>query len=412
MLNMERWTLLIVREALLRDTSRFVDFQTSLGVAPDLLATRLDDLVGSGVMEVTHDAHYQLTPKGRDLESTISQLSSWSDRWANTASPQNRRAEDRRAQNRRAEDRRSDDRRSDDRPEGHRPESGRRSTDRPGAPVDVVDAALGSVVIANVPVLSTTVLEPIDALIPVPAVEVAEDIVTIEISLLGAFALTVAGESVGPLSIGSQRLLVFLALHDRAVGRAAMAGRMWPDATDERAGISLRSALSRLDAPTREVILTASAGLSLASTVIVDLRLAQLLAARLVQPDAATRSSDLTPESVAILSSELLPDWYDDWVVAEAEEWRQVRMNALEALAAALTERGRLAEAATAARAAMKVEPLRESAHATLIRVHLAEGNQSEALRVFERYRLLLTTALGLEPTERLYELVSSMTNR
>jgi DNA-binding SARP family transcriptional activator len=87
-------------------------------------------------------------------------------------------------------------------------------------------------------------------------------------------------------------------------------------------------------------------------------------------------------------------------------------MNALEALATALTERGRLAEAAAAARAAMKVEPLRESAHATLIRVHLAEGNQSEAIRVFERYRLLLTTALGLEPTERLSELVSSITNR
>jgi DNA-binding SARP family transcriptional activator/DNA-binding HxlR family transcriptional regulator len=402
MLNMERWTLLIVREALLRDTTRFVDFQTSLGVAPDLLATRLDDLVGSGVMDVTVDANYQLTPKGRDLESTISQLSLWSDRWANTASPQNRRAEDRRAQNRRAEDRRTSD----------RPTGGRRVSDRPGATVDEVDAGLGNVVIANVPVLSTKVLEPIDALIPAPSVEVAENIVTIEISLLGAFALTVAGESVGPLSIGSQRLLVFLALHDRAVGRAAMAGRMWPDATDERAGISLRSALSRLDAPTREVILTASAGLSLASTVIVDLRLAQHLAARLVQPDAATRSSDLTPESIAILSSELLPDWYDDWVVAEAEEWRQVRMNALEALAAALTERGRLAEAATAARAAMKVEPLRESAHATLIRVHLAEGNQSEALRVFERYRLLLNTALGLEPTERLSELISSITNR
>jgi DNA-binding SARP family transcriptional activator len=139
---------------------------------------------------------------------------------------------------------------------------------------------------------------------------------------------------------------------------------------------------------------------------------AQRLAARLLQPDTVARSSDLTPESVAILSSELLPDWYDDWVIAEAEEWRQVRMNALEALASALTERGRLAEAAAAARAAMKVEPLRESAHATLIRVHLAEGNQSEALRVFDRYRQLLSSALGLEPTERLSALISSISHR
>jgi DNA-binding SARP family transcriptional activator len=57
----------------------------------------------------------------------------------------------------------------------------------------------------------------------------------------------------------------------------------------------------------------------------------------------------------------------------------------------------------------MKVEPLRESAHAALIRVHLAKGNQSEALRVFERYSELLLSALGLEPTNRLTDLVSDI---
>ena len=118
------------------------------------------------------------------------------------------------------------------------------------------------------------------------------------------------------------------------------------------------------------------------------------------------------PAAVAILSAELLPDWYDDWVIAEAEDWRQLRMNALEALAGLLIERGRLADAAGAARAAMKVEPLRESAHAALIRVHLAEGNQSEALRVFDRYRVLLGSALGLRPTERLNELVQAISVR
>jgi len=54
----------------------------------------------------------------------------------------------------------------------------------------------------------------------------------------------------------------------------------------------------------------------------------------------------------------------------------------------------------------MKVEPLRESAHASLIRVHLAEGNQSEALRVYERYRSMLQSLLGLEPTPLITSLV------
>jgi DNA-binding SARP family transcriptional activator len=105
----------------------------------------------------------------------------------------------------------------------------------------------------------------------------------------------------------------------------------------------------------------------------------------------------------------LLPDWYDDWVVAEAEEWRQLRMNALEAQARILTQRGRLPEAAVAARAAIKVEPLRESGYAALIRVYLAEGNQSEALRVFDRYRELLDSVLGLTPTSLLSDLVATI---
>ena len=45
----ERWTLLILRDALLGST-RFADFQRSLGLAPDVLADRLSTLVEFGVM--------------------------------------------------------------------------------------------------------------------------------------------------------------------------------------------------------------------------------------------------------------------------------------------------------------------------------------------------------------------------
>jgi len=367
-MQVERWTLLIVREALLRGVSRFPDFQISLGIAPDMLTVRLDDLVSAGVFSVTDTGDYLLTTKGHDLESTISALSVWSERWvAPTHSP---------------------------------------SVPLMVSPISVV-AADGAPAQTPEPFVGQ---HPETTERPGDAREIStESPVSIEISLLGTFSLRVGGRAVAPISVGSQRLLVFLALHDRAVGRAAMAGRMWPDASDERAGISLRSALSRLDVPTREAILTASAGLSLADTVIVDFRAAQALAHRLLQPTTLVRNTDLTPAALAVLSSELLPDWYDDWVVAEAEDWRQLRMNALEILATHLTESGRLADAAGAARAAMKVEPLRESAHATLIRVHLAEGNQSEALRVYDRYSALLDTALGLDPTIHLTELVSSL---
>jgi DNA-binding SARP family transcriptional activator/DNA-binding HxlR family transcriptional regulator len=360
MMQMERWTLLIVREAMLRGVTRFADFQYGLGVAPDLLASRLDDLVSAQVLEVSPNSEYILTARGWDLEPTISALSQWSDKWRfpDILSPE----------------------RSADLAHARDTEHVVSAREQPR-----FDAAVSA------------------------APETPDDQVAIRVTLLGSFALTVGGKTIGPLSVGSQRLLVFLALHDRVVGRAAMAGRMWPDATDERAGISLRSALSRLDADTREAILSASADLRLADTVVVDLRSAQALARRLLDQNAAVRAADLSASAVSALSRELLPDWYDDWVVAEAEDWRQLRMHALEALSEALVVAGRLADAAGAARAAMRVEPLRESAHATLIRVHLAEGNQSEALRVYNRYSLLLTGALGLTPTDRLSSLIASI---
>jgi DNA-binding SARP family transcriptional activator len=231
----------------------------------------------------------------------------------------------------------------------------------------------------------------------------------IEISLLGTFEVRVGKSRCSLTSRCSQRLLVFLALHDRILTRVAIAGTIWPEVSDEKAGVSLRSSLSRMGAPMREAIVAAPADLHLATNVTVDYRESLALAHRLLQSETSPRASDLNSVATSTLSGELLPDWYDDWVVAEAEDWRQLRMTALEAQARILTAFGRLPEAAVAARAAMRAEPLRESAHASLVRVHLAEGNQSEALRVYERYRTLLLDELELEPTRLLSDLIASI---
>ena len=55
----------------------------------------------------------------------------------------------------------------------------------------------------------------------------------------------------------------------------------------------------------------------------------------------------------------------------------------------------------------MKAEPLRETAHAALIRVYLAEGNRAEALDAFEDYRAMLRSELGLEPSASMNALIA-----
>lgn len=349
MMQFERWSLLIVAEAMLRGTTRFADFQKHLGVAPETLELRLASLVSAGIMErlpaSSDGARYALTAMGDDLKVGIHALDEWSRRWDPLAAP--------------------------------------------GSDLAASLEAAQAQIIAGDAVSSTS---------------------RVELFLFGTFRMRVDSVQVDELAVGSQRLLIFLALHDRAIARMSLAGTMWPDVSDERAGLSLRAALTRLDGLLHNtVVATKSGGLGLRPGVVVDLREAQALAHRLLHGGTPVEAADLSGDAITLLSSELLPDWYDDWIIVEAEDWRQLRMVALEALGQRLLAQRRSAEATRAARAAMRADPLRESPHSLLIRIHLADGNQSEALGVFDRYREILRAALDLEPTAQLSGLVADL---
>ena len=191
--------------------------------------------------------------------------------------------------------------------------------------------------------------------------------------------------------------------------RQRVAGTLWPESTDEHAGANLRAAVARLGHPTRGAVRVTAHDLSLAEGVVVDVQYSRALAQRLIDSDEPEAVLDIGRPAVAALSSDLLPGWYEDWAIVAAEDWHQLRVHALEAVAARLTAADRLAEAAGAALAAVQAEPLRESARAALIRVHLAEGNHSAAIDEFERYRVLLHADLALEPTSRLRDLLDHL---
>jgi DNA-binding HxlR family transcriptional regulator len=85
----EWWTLLILRDAFLGVT-RFEDWQRRLGIARNVLASRLDGLVEDGILErreyqrAPRREEYVLTAKGRDLGPVLAALRSWGDRHAPT----------------------------------------------------------------------------------------------------------------------------------------------------------------------------------------------------------------------------------------------------------------------------------------------------------------------------------------
>lgn len=219
--------------------------------------------------------------------------------------------------------------------------------------------------------------------------------------LLDGFSLEIDDRAVD-LPHGTQRLLAFLALRPHALGRTFMAGSLWLDATDDRAAANLRSALWRLGHRGGPIIIRAHGTLRLDPDVWVDVREATELARRWLGGHATAEDAAAS----ALLGAELLPDWYDEWVADERERFRQLRLHALEAMAERLIETGHVGDALLAALAAATDDPLRESAHRALIKVHLAEGNIGEAMRQVRRCELLFERELGMRPSTRLTDLI------
>jgi DNA-binding HxlR family transcriptional regulator len=84
----ERWSLLILRNALFAGSTRYSEFQRSLGVASNVLQTRLDGFVEAGLMRRLRYSdqpelyEYLLTDKGRGFAPSLIALTEWGDRFA------------------------------------------------------------------------------------------------------------------------------------------------------------------------------------------------------------------------------------------------------------------------------------------------------------------------------------------
>ncbi|TCM37251.1 BTAD domain-containing putative transcriptional regulator [Kribbella sp. VKM Ac-2568] len=234
----------------------------------------------------------------------------------------------------------------------------------------------------------------------------------LRLHLLGDWFLTVGDshtdthESV-ELPSGPQHLIALLALQGRCA-RTQAAATLWPDCRDEVAAARLRAILWRLrhrHAGVPPLLEIGDTSLALASEVVVDVHRFRLSAELLIH-DPYGREDGEDAAAAVLHSSELLPGWYDDWVLAARERLQYLRLSALDALASRWRLQRRGHEALQAARAATSIEPLHESAHRTIVRTHLDNGDIVEAVKHYVKFRAMLHRELGLPPSELFTELV------
>lgn len=224
------------------------------------------------------------------------------------------------------------------------------------------------------------------------------------LQLLGGFELR-CGQRRIPVPLHVQRVLAFLALHERPLRRAFVCGRLWTDSTQERAFGSLRTTLWRIHRVGVPVVEVTSTHLALAPSVVVDVRGLEATAHRAIAPRSKLVSNDVYLLAEA---HELLPDWYEDWVVEERDHLTEMCVQALESACEALVAARNFKDATVAAHAAVAADPLRESARLLAIRAHLEAGNDVEAVRQYIDYRDRIRSELGLAPSLRMLRLIHS----
>ena len=212
----------------------------------------------------------------------------------------------------------------------------------------------------------------------------------IAVQLLGGFRILVDGSPVD-LTPVAERLVAILGLQGRT-SRSRLAGMLWPDTPECRALASLRTGIWRVNQAADALIVPS------------PFHAGPLAAGRSGRPSyvsgaaAQMRSDSAALDEVTDYEGDLLPDWDEQWLLAERERLRQLRLHLLEQLAQRLATAGKFGLALEAAFAALSADPLRESAHRTIIGIHMAEGNTGEARRAFETCRRALAQDLGVAP--------------
>ncbi len=218
--------------------------------------------------------------------------------------------------------------------------------------------------------------------------------------LLGGFRLERDGKILRLPRRKVEALLAYLALFPHEHTREKLAALFWGDSTDADARTSLRVALTNLRTALGENLL-------LADRETIELNPEFPLWVDALEFERAARAES----SVENYNGELLPNFYDEWVLEKREALRELYLETLLSLAQRHRAAGNYAEAIGSARRVLETELSNESAHQQLMFCYAQSGDRSAALKQYAECKKILAQELGVEPspeTEQLYQRIKS----
>lgn len=213
-------------------------------------------------------------------------------------------------------------------------------------------------------------------------------------------------------------LLIALALRpDHQFGREELAELLWPEVAPETGRNRLKQALASLrrqfeppDTPAGSVLAATRSTITLCPDAIVTdvSEFRRYIKEGRSHADAPRRKAAIEA-ALDRYAGELLPGWYEDWVLAERDLLAAEYQDALTRLMALQEEERDRHAAITTGIRLLQTDPLSEEAHAALIRLYIASGQQAAAVRQYRELEKTLREELDEAPSEAVAALVDHL---
>jgi predicted ATPase/DNA-binding SARP family transcriptional activator len=233
----------------------------------------------------------------------------------------------------------------------------------------------------------------------------------LDLALLGRFGLQLDGVAVELPSRPAQSLLAYLLLHHGvAHRRERLAGLLWPDTNESSARRNLRQALWQI----RRALGAAADSVLQADDLTITVQLDdrhQLDVARLDRPLDGQLTLEELIERASAYAGELLPGFYDDWLLLERERLQAHFERTMQRLLDALVEDARWPQVLEWAERWIALGHTPEPAYRAAMLAHAAQGDSARMAESYRRCVEALERDLGVEPSEQTRQLFERLRN-
>lgn len=241
----------------------------------------------------------------------------------------------------------------------------------------------------------------------------------LQLELLGDFRMrSEAGALINISAKKSQAMLAYLGVRPaQLVSRDKMAGLLWSSTATEQARQSLRQTLSSLRkelaqlSPHRKLLVEEGDFLSLdPSLATVDVAEFEKLVAS--NNDAALARGVAMYRGDFMEGFELDEERFDQWVLAERDRLHRMSLRAHSQLIESQARNGAIDEAIATAHQSLRIDPLQESVHRTVMRLYMESGDLVNALQQYDVLAKTLKRELQVEPdadTRRLFQQIAQL---